>query len=101
MNSFYRKVPPAIEEHVSGILVMDNFPVEGSFALPVFANGSPTLVFTIKKALLQQERAGHFTLFGQTIKPGAFTFHEDFTLIAYFFKPHALITLFNVAGNEL
>jgi AraC-like DNA-binding protein len=101
MNSFYRKVPASIEEYVSGILVIDNYTVEGSFALPLFANGSPTLVFTTKKALLQAQPAGHFTMFGQTISPGALTFHEDFTLIAYFFKPHALISLFNVAGNEL
>jgi AraC-like DNA-binding protein len=101
MNAFYRKVPATIEEYVSGILVIDNYRVESSFNLPLFANGMPTLTFVTKKALLNKESSGHFTMFGQMIKPGAMTFREDFTMLAYFFKPHALITLFNVAGNEL
>jgi AraC-like DNA-binding protein len=96
------KIPPAsITEYVNSILVIEDFKIENPFTLPLFANGCPTLVFQTKKSLLNQHSAGHFTLFGQTIKPGALTICEDFTLVAYFFKPHSLVSLFNVNGNEL
>jgi hypothetical protein len=101
MKYGYKTPPDSIAEYVNNILVIEDFKISNPFTLPLFANGCPTLVFQTKKALLNQQSAGHFTLFGQTIKPGALTINEDFTLIAYFFKPHALISLFNVAGNEL
>ncbi|HZG26650.1 MAG TPA: AraC family transcriptional regulator [Chitinophagaceae bacterium] len=93
--------PASISEYVDRILVIEDFKVMHPFTIPLFANGCPTLLFQTKKALLNKEPAGHFTMFGQTVKPGALTIAEDFTLIAYFFKPHALVSLFNVAGVEL
>jgi AraC-like DNA-binding protein len=101
MKYGYKIPQSSIAEYVDNILVLEDFEVQNPFILPLFANGCPTLVFQTKKALLNKESAGHFTLFGQTIKPGAFTIHEDFTLIAYFFKPHSLVSLFNLPGNEL
>lgn len=101
MNYGYTIPPPPISDYVREILVIDDFKITNPFTLPLFANGSPTLVFQTKKTLLNKTPAGHFTLFGQTIQPGAFTIAEDFTLIAYFFKPHALVSLFNVEGREL
>lgn len=101
MNYSYKIPPASISEYVKSILVIENFKIVTPFTLPLFANGCPTLVFQTKKVLLNKQASGYFTLFGQTIKPGALTIYEDFTLIAYFFKPHSLVSLFNVAGNEL
>ncbi|HTF30490.1 MAG TPA: AraC family transcriptional regulator [Flavitalea sp.] len=101
MEHGFRLPHDSVKEYVDGILVMENFRIDNPFTLPLFANGCPTLLFQTKKACLNQQSAGHFTLFGQTIKPGALILNETFTLIAYFFKPHSLISLFNVAGNEL
>ncbi len=101
MNSAYKIPDDSIKEYVKSILVIEDFKVTNPFTLPLFANGCPTLLFQTKKVLVNKISSGHFTLFGQTIKPGALTICEDFTLIAYFLKPHSLVTLFEVAGNEL
>ena len=101
MKYNYLVPPNSIGEYVNSILVIEDFEIVNPFTLPLFANGCPTLIFQTKKVLVNKELSGHFTLFGQTIKPGALTIHENFTLIAYFFKPHSLMSLFNVAGNEL
>lgn len=101
MKYGYQLPHESIANYVDNILILEDFSIQNPFILPLFANGCPTLLFQTKKALLNRQSAGHFTLFGQTIKPGVLTIHEDFTLIAYFFKPHALVSLFNLPGNEL
>jgi len=101
MHYSYKTPPAIIAAYVKGILVIENFNIANPFTLPLFANGCPTLVFQSKKAWLNNKSSGHLTLFGQTIQPGVLTIDEGFTLIAYFFKPHALVALFNIAGNEL
>src|SRR5699024_7820576 len=39
--------------------------------------------------------------FGQTVFPETLTLDNDFTLIAYFFKPYSLFTLFGLSAREL
>ena len=70
---------------VERILVIENHEVANSFSLPLFANGSPTLLFNSARGLIKNTPTTHLTLFGQTILPEAITFNEDFTLVAYFF----------------
>lgn len=101
MKYGYQIPHKSIANYVDNILILEDFRIQNPFILPLFANGCPTLLFQTKKALLNKQSAGHFTLFGQTIKPGVLTIQEDFTLIAYFFKPHSLVSLFNLPGNEL
>src|SRR5215212_2345955 len=101
MNYSYKTPSPCISEYVQNILVIENYDVANPFTLPLFANGCPTLVFLNKPALISNRAASPLTLFGQTIQPGSLTINESFTLIAYFFKPHALLSLFHVQGKEL
>lgn len=90
-----------IAEYVERILVIDNYQITTPFSLPLFANGSPTLVFKSTKGTIGNSSTTHLTLFGQTILPEALTFTEDFTLIAYFFKPYSLLSIFGVTAREL
>lgn len=101
MKYGYKTPHQSIAEFVKEILVIEDFDITNPFTLPLFANGCPTLLFQTKKGLLNKEPSGNLTLFGQTITPGALTLQEDFTLIAYCFKPHSLLPLFHVAGDEL
>lgn len=101
MKYGYRIPHNSITEYVDNILIIEDFKTQNPFTLPLFANGCPTLVFQTTKTLVNKQSAGHITLFGQTINPGALTIDDDFTLVAYFFKPHSLVSLFNVAGKEL
>jgi len=87
--------------YVDRILVIEDHRITSPFSLPLFANGSPTLVFSSAKGTLKKESTTNLTLFGQTILPETLTFTEDFTLIAYFFKPYALGALFNITALEL
>ena len=45
--------------------------------------------------------AAHLTLFGQTLLPDTLTFTGGFILIAYFFKPYSLNSLFGIMAPEL
>jgi AraC-like DNA-binding protein len=92
---------PAIAEHVERILVIESYKMATPFLLPLFANGSPTLVFSSVKGTIKNNNTNHLTLFGQTIFPETFVLPENFTFIAYFFKPYAIGSLFRVMPKEL
>ncbi|WP_298739912.1 helix-turn-helix domain-containing protein [uncultured Chitinophaga sp.] len=96
----YLKPALKIADYVQEILVIDNYPVSTPFVLPLFANGKPTLLFQTAKGHIGNA-TNHLTLFGQTVFPSTLTIKENFTLIAYFFKPYALNSLFGVAAREL
>src|SRR5690348_5587608 len=89
-----------ISDYVHGILVIENFHVANPFVLPLYANGSPTLLFQTAKGEINGS-SNYLTLFGQTVFPETLTVKENFTLIAYFFKPFALYSLFGVSAQEL
>lgn len=90
-----------VAEWVERILVIENYQLTLPYSLPLFANGVPTLVFKSRKGVIGNNTTSHFTLFGQTITPETLTFAEDFAMIAYFFKPSSLISLFGVQAREL
>jgi AraC-like DNA-binding protein len=89
-----------ISEYVQNILVIEKFDVTNPFVLPLYANGTPTLLFQTAKGKLK-ESSNNLTLFGQTIFPETLTINDNFTLIAYFFKPFSLFALFGISAKEL
>jgi AraC-like DNA-binding protein len=101
MNVDNLKPNDAIAAYVERILVIDDARISAPFSLPLFANGTPTLLFISRKGTIKDSATGHLLLFGQTILPEFLTFKDDFTLIAYFLKPVALMSLFGVAAYEL
>jgi AraC-like DNA-binding protein len=95
-------LPPfAISPYVKNILVVEDAHRSSDFMLPLFANGAPTLVFQTIKASRDGQAVGHLTLYGQLVIPSDLVIQGDFILIAYFFYPYALRSLFNVSGAEL
>jgi|SRR5882724_3432584 len=90
-----------IAEYVERILVIEDHQITSPFSLPLFANGTPTLVFNSVRGTIKKSRGSNLTLFGQTVLPETLTFTEDFTLIAYFFKPYTLGALFGITALEL
>ncbi|MEO7924312.1 MAG: helix-turn-helix domain-containing protein [Chitinophagaceae bacterium] len=89
-----------ISEHVKGILVIENYQNKKPFMLPLFANGTPTLVFQTAKGQIKNQ-SNYLTLFGQTVLPGQLFINGEFTLIAYFLTPLSLPILFGIPANEL
>jgi AraC-like DNA-binding protein len=90
-----------IADYVERILVIENNSFLQPFILPLFANGVPTLLFKSVKGKFKNSDSSFITLFGQTISPESLTLDADFTLIAYFLKPHCLISLFSISAIEL
>lgn len=90
-----------IADYADRILIIENNQVTTPFILPLYANGSPTLLFKSVKSRIGNNNANHLTLFGQTVLPETLTLNENFTLIAYFFKPHILVSLFGAQAHEL
>ena len=91
----------SISNYVERVLVIEHHEKTLPVALPLFANGSPTLVFTSTRGTMSNNSRGHLILFGQTILPETINFTDDFILIAYFFKPFSLLNIFCVAPSEL
>jgi AraC-like DNA-binding protein len=81
-------------------LVIEDVLVTNPFILPLYANGAPTLLFQTTKGIIKNN-SNNLTLFGQTVFPETLTIRNNFTLIAYFFKPFALFALFGVSAQEL
>jgi AraC-like DNA-binding protein len=89
-----------IADFVDSIFVVEETNVKETFSLPLFANGKPTLLFQTTKGTIKNN-SNYLTLFGQTTLPDQITFTENFTLIAYFFKPFVLAPLFGFSAQEL
>jgi AraC-like DNA-binding protein len=100
MNVTYKKANEKVSEYVQDILIIENYHVTVPFCLPLFANGTPTLLFHTAKGHYR-ENAGYLTLFGQTIVPDKLEIKDNFTLIAYFLKPYSLVSLFGISAQEL
>lgn len=90
-----------VAEYVERILVVDHSEMSTAFSLPLFANGSPTLLFVSAKALIGNAPAAHLTLFGQTVLPQTLALPGGFILISFFLKPYSLRALFGVTALEL
>lgn len=88
-------------EYVDRIMVIEHNQFTTAFTLPLYANGVPTILFKSAKGKLGNANSNHLTLFGQTVSPEFLTLTDDFTLIAYFFKPYTLLSLFGVSAQEL
>ena len=94
-------IPSArISSYVKSILVIENKQVTTPFMLPLFPNGTPTLLFTTAAGSLGPDKY-NLVLFGQTVSPRQMLIDNDFKLIAYFLQPYALGALFNVPACEL
>lgn len=90
-----------IADYTDRILIIENNNVATPFILPLYANGVPTILFKSVKGKIGTNNANYLTLFGQTVLPETLTLNEEFTLIAYFFKPYTLLSLFGVHAHEL
>lgn len=100
MKVSYLKPEGQISEYVQEILVLEHHWTMTPFVLPLFANGTPTLLFQTAKGQIKNN-SNYLTLFGQTVFPETLTINDNFTLIAYFLKPHSLVSLFDVSAQEL
>jgi AraC-like DNA-binding protein len=100
MKITYLAPPDIISEYVQEILVLENHSNLSPVVIPLYANGTPTLLFQTAKGQIKNN-SNYLTLFGQTVLPETLIIKDNFTLIAYFLKPHSLVSLFGLSAQEL
>ncbi|SIN96682.1 helix-turn-helix domain-containing protein [Chitinophaga niabensis] len=92
MNTQALQPDPSVAHYISNILVIENSDPYCDVALPLIANGYPSIV-----AL----NGDYLHLYGQCVKPAELILRGRFMMIAYFIYPHALKTLFGFDAKEL
>jgi AraC-like DNA-binding protein len=100
MKVFYLIPAEKISSYVQSIIVIESTGVKSPFIMPLFANGTPALLFSTAVTRIGSSTQ-NLILFGQTIIPGQLLIEDDFKMVAYFMKPYALGPLFNISASEL
>jgi AraC-like DNA-binding protein len=101
MNHTYYKPNKLLAEYVRTILIMDGCSEPAPGNLPIFTNGMPTLFCKTETSKTSTGSILQVTLFGNGIPPECFTINNTTTIIAYFFKPFALASLFKISAKEV
>jgi AraC-like DNA-binding protein len=95
MKHWYQKVNPQSAEYIRTILVLENIPNAEIPSLPLYTKGMPALLFKTTGTTNQ------VTLFGQSVPDEKWEIEANQTLIAFFFKPFAMATIFKLSALEL
>lgn len=95
MNYRYLKINPKLEEYVRTVLVFEPCSDIQTSCLPLFTNGIPALFCRTRDDSIQ------ITLFGQSVPNEKWAIEDSTKLIAFFFKPFALGTVFKLSAQEL
>jgi AraC-like DNA-binding protein len=100
MKHWYQKPSKLLTEYVRTILIMEGFSASDSNNLPVFTNGMSALFCRTEKSKGNYENINRLTLFGNS-PADIWTIHKQTTIIAYFFKPFVMPSLFNISAKKL
>lgn len=89
-----------LTEYVRTILIIEGFSKPDSNKLPVFTNGMSLLFCKTEKSDAGYEKIDQLTLYS---KPPSdiWRVNEQSTIIAYFFRPFVLASLFNISADKL
>lgn len=82
----------SVANYVSHILVIENFDPYCDVALPLIANGYPSIITLNGEGI---------SLYGQCVKPTELFLRGRFMMIAYFLYPHTIKALFGLDAKEL
>lgn len=96
MKHWYLKLNPGLSDYVRTLLIVDGFSHSESSDLPLFTNGMPALVCETRN-----NKDLRITLFGQSVPSKDWIIEDNVSLIAYFFKPFALGSIFKLSAQDL
>ena len=83
------------------VLILEGFSESGHRDLPIFTNGMSALFCKTEKDEFGNENIIQLTLFGKSMPEEHCEANTNTTIIAYFFKPFALASIFNIAAAKL
>jgi AraC-like DNA-binding protein len=101
MKYWYQKPHASLSKYVRTVLILEGFSEPDVDALPLFVNGMPALFCKTERDAAGNENALQITLFGKSVPPEPWTVNENSTVIAYFFKPFALASIFSISAATL
>jgi AraC-like DNA-binding protein len=101
MKYGYHKPHNLLTEFVRTVLVMDGSAVTEADSPPIFTNGMSTLLCKIEKDEEGCDSIIQLTLFGKSTTADHWAINDRTTIIAYFFKPFAMASLFNISVKTL
>ena len=101
MKYWYQKPHKLLSEYIRTVLILEGFSEPDPKKLPLFTNGMPALFCRTEKDLSGNENIIQLTLFGKSAPLDCWTVDNNTTIIAYFFKPFALSTVFDVPAIKL
>ena len=101
MKYWYQKPNQLLSEYVRTVLILEGFSQPDAEQLPLVTNGMPALLCRTEKDRSANENTLQLTLFGRSTTADSWTINDNTTIIAYFFKPFALSSLFNVPAKKL
>ena len=101
MKYWYQKPDHLLSDYVRTVLILEGFSQPGAEQLPLVTNGMPALLCRTEKDGSGHENVLQLTLFGRSTTADSWTNNDNTTILAYFFKPFALSTVFNVPAKKL
>ena len=101
MKHWYQQPHQLLSPYIRTVLILEGWSVADLDELPLVTNGMPALFYKCEKDKEGKEKIIQLTLFGKSVPGENCTISNDTTVIAYFFKPFALATIFNVAASKL
>ena len=101
MKYWYQKPHQLLSEYVRTVLILEGFSQPELEQLPLVTNGMPAFLCRTEKDRPDNDNVLQLTLFGRSTTADSWTINDNTTIIAYFFKPFALSTVFNVPAKKL
>jgi AraC-like DNA-binding protein len=101
MKHWYKKPHKLLTEFVRTTLIMEGFSKAGSNQQPIFTNGMPTLLCRTERDSTDLQNITQLTLFTKSIPEESWAANDRTTIIAYFFNPFAMASLFSVPAKKL
>ena len=101
MRYWYQKSNKAISGYIRTVLILEGFSFSETTKLPLVTNGIPALFCKTEKDPAGNAIIIQLTLFGRSVPDECWTVNDNTTILAYFFQPFALASMFSIAAKKL
>jgi AraC-like DNA-binding protein len=100
MKFWYQKPHPDLFERVKTVLIMEGFSESTPAKVPLFTSGMPAFICRTERHQ-NGETVAELSLYGKSAPSDCFAVDASTTLIAYFFKPFSISSMFDIAMVKL
>ena len=101
MKHWYQQPHKLIADYVRTVLILEGFSESDINELPIFTNGMSALFCKTEKNQSGNENIIQLAVFGKSVPEEDWILKTNETIIAYFFKPFALASMFNMNAAKL